>query len=233
MMFIEKTLVLGRGQSCTLKGEIFIEVDGEKVPYTMPINLRNPHLLLSIRNSLMFENKRGTIYNYYIPAETFILQTSTRVPEYALTDIAVNKKNTLYYVPSTDIISGKEVRRKYMYYSKGKAKEYHCCFKKTFHSIDTKRWREQDWYYSVSLVSGTLVTEYLQGLYDDIYGKPSEENPSLWTKDVMNGYKDKRWLYDAICSAKPEFEGRVDVNEYFASIDTKDLIQGDQKLVII
>ena len=227
MMILDKTLVMARGQSATIKCEIFNEVDDVLVPYTMRLNLRNPHIRLQVRNSYMYEGNKGTIYNYYLPAERFILQTATKSPRFVSTLDQFESKNELVYMLDREGV------RRYYCYNGLSVKEYKCHFKKTFLTFDTKRWREQDWSYSFSLVGGTLMIEYLQGIYDDLYKKkPDQFITTLYTNDAKKGYKSKRWLYDKICQVRPDFEGKVDWRDYFSSVYELDKLDGEHKLVI-
>lgn len=225
MMILGDRLYLTRGESITFIGEILIESDCVMVPYTMPINLRNPHLLMQVRNTPLSEKCKGIVYNYFLPAEKFILQTSTRMPTFVSDKSELTEKNKLVYTLS---LLGE---REYYYYDGETQKQYSCKFKKNILTNDSKNWKQQDWWYSFSLVGGTLMIEYLQGLYDDIFGVPSKE-VSLWTRDSINGYKDKRWLYHEIRKARPELLTEINPNEYFSSIYELDRLDCEHKLTI-
>lgn len=223
MMCLDKPTVIYRGNSLKLKGEIFTYIDGEKVPYTMPLNIPNAYILFQVRNTEFYQGKKGTIYNYFVPAKGVILETDVREPMYVSDIHMATIPNVLYYTIDN------YGNRTYYYYDNGPV-EYKCEFERLWLSIDTKDLRQQTWWYNVFLVSGVSMLEYLQSVYDSY---KHEEVDSEFGKVREEEYNSRKWLYYEICKLNPSFEGTVDPESPLSSATFVDTLLKTRKLIVM
>ena len=183
MQMHKNNLVIYRGESFTLDYNV---VYGKGEPLIISDQMTSPYLLLSISNTAYSQEKRE-IRNYWYPLKDFPKFTLTKpldIQELKNGLNGVSKYSSFYDIVNFPIegvyLNGKLVERLtenyavfcnslepgvYKYWKNGAWEDYDFRVIQSFTSEDTRTWLHQKYYYSIQLVTGTEVREYLSSLY--------------------------------------------------------------------
>lgn len=183
MLTNKNELHIYRGETFTID-KYFQNKDGS--PYIVSSELNNPYWLLSISNTTYYQENR-TVKNYWLPVNVPRFKTTVPV---ALTDIKTSSAgNTPLYTSFTDNITFPIVGyynsqpvsfepddcvfytevdgvKTYKYWDNG-WKDYICRIVKTFTQDDTSDLFAQNYLFSITLVSGMTIDDYIRNLATD------------------------------------------------------------------
>ena len=197
-----------RGESFTIDKELRNSDDS---PFVVSSMLQNPYWLLSVSNTLYSQEGR-MVRNYWLPVEdTFYIsevihlhsiktsaQGNTNVYD-TFDDVDCSDVNIVGYlngqyveIVSTDCLwycNGEYKKRVYDELTEQyHFVEYRCELVKTFTSSDTSQWSAQDYLYSIQLVTGQKMQDYLSDLCVK-NGLPLGDNITMYAELLKVGEK--------------------------------------------
>lgn len=229
MQTYKNELTVTRGETFTID-KLLQNKDGS--PYIVSNKLNNPFWLLSISNTVYSQENRY-VKNYWLPVSSpkFNSTNAVNIKDIKVSnDVnAMSKYNSIHDVISFPIVGyynnsyvsfddgtdsvfyefDENGNATYLYWDDENNQwiEYECRIIKTFLQNDTKDWLSQNYQYSIQLVSGILVREYLENVAED-FGIAFDEN--------MSDYE----LYNMLLNLKVKFPKDFDVEQALGSIDT-------------
>ena len=233
MQIRNNEITIFRGESFTIHKELR---NADNSPYVVGSGLKNPHWLLSISNSLYSQEDR-IVLNYWLPVSqtypinevidllTIKSSSSSNDPVYSSFDEVVNAKvnavngyldGEFVEIPLADVIW--QCNGEYKNYVTGKFVDYKCEIAKAFTSSDTDWLPVQTYFYSIQLVSGVNMLDYLKSLCKE-YNMP-----------LVN---DELTLYNGLLAKGVIFPTNFDVNQALGVIENAYPILPPTKLDII
>ena len=182
METVKHSIKIYRGEQFTIDKPL---VNKDNSPYIVPNSFDNPHFLLSISDKL-YEQKGRIVKNYWLPLyKTFELTRPIKTSEIHDFNFIqfddkdgsciVNFKNgdsyefyydsAVYYVDHdlNDVNYGKYVIWDFETYG---WIEYGLSVTCSFTTKDTANWKPMSYYYTIQLVTGLTLREYLEALAD-------------------------------------------------------------------
>lgn len=207
MQMYKNELVIYRGEAFTLDYEIKYQ-DG--TPYIVSNKLDNPYLLLSISNTAFSQNKRE-VRNYWYPlsdkprftlTEPLDIQDFKKAAEngeslyssfdditsFPIKGVYLNGEFVSELTAEHAVFSNSLEPGKFKYWKNGKWNDYALRLVQPFTSNDTKEWLAQKYYYTIQLVNGTDLRNYLLTLYNESY--PNEDADTFTNYELYNSLKD-------------------------------------------
>lgn len=200
MQLFNNDMIVSRGETFTLDR---IVENKDKTPYIISKDLVNPYFLITVSNS-KYEQMNRYIKNYWLDLSDFPRFSITQPVN--LSSIKTSADSTIAkYEDFPDTLLEGYVDGKYVVYddkydavfykTNGDKTEYkffngtswvtyNCRIIKTFSSSDTIEWVEQNYIYSIRLVSGTSTLSYLRSLCND-------KNISFTDKDDAKSLVEK------------------------------------------
>ena len=208
MQMYKNELVIYRGEAFTLDYAIQF---ANGAPFIISNELNNPYFLLSISNTAFSQNSRE-VRNYWLSLENYKKFTLTEPLDLQSLKVSATSNESVYKsfnditsFPITGVyLNGKLVSSisenhavfynslepgKYKYWSEDKWVDYECRVVCPFVSGDTKTWSAQKYYYTIQLVTGIDMREYLVTQYSELHPESYQQIGDLDNIELYNSLK--------------------------------------------
>lgn len=207
----EMTVV--RGETFTIDRYI-VNRDGS--PYIVSSEYTNPYLLLTVSSARYSQDERY-IANWWLSLEELPRFKSTvpiKISSFDFVNVQEDEPGDyLYYVD--DVKTCKYFDENYVWH------EYNFRLIHNFlHSV-TSQWIEQSYLYSIRLVAGSKMDEYIENLYKSVFNVEADTT------------KSTEELYNEIKNNYPEYVKGIDISRALATIDVTQDILIPTKLTVL